>query len=187
MSVNLLRRKLVLYALLLFVAAILVGDWAVAEPPPPSFWDFKISNTTAQDVKNIEVKLYPAKKESSFPSSYQTLDAPHVYSISALPAGCTVEIDLPSVWCIAKIEVKAKCPGDLQTSPLSIATNRGNFEPSDPDLEYAGFTCKWDDNTYMPMGLTFAMVAGQPNAKLFGLSRWGPNRESKSANSNFGP
>lgn len=175
-------------ALVLMGLAILCGDRAVAEPPPPSFWGFTISNNIPNtNVTNISVKLYPAKKEGTFEASYQVLDAPFVYAISSLPAGCRTEIHLPTVWCVAKIEVTAKCPGDLVTSPLSITAKQSNYEMSDADLEYAGFTCKFDDMTTVPMTLTFATVSGKSNAKLTALSRWGSDRLTKTANSDFNP
>ena len=181
-----LWEKPVRYTFVLVGLAILCGDLAVAEPPPPSFWGFTISNNIPDtDVTNINVKLYPGVKGASPETSYHTLGMPYVYAISSLPSGGYTVINMPNTWCIAKIEVTAKCSGALKTSPLEITANQSNYEMSDPDLEYAGFTCKYDDFTTVPMTLTFALVNGQPNAKLSALSRWDTDRMTKTANSDF--
>jgi len=149
-----------------------IGTLAVrlawAAPPPPSFWNFTITNGTGADVEAIDVKLYKAA-----PPTYATLEAtPIQLSLSALPDDGSVVVTLKKSWGIARITAQAKCGGKPLQHELVLQTPLQDYD-GDGDKEYSGFCYQAPTGkiNYMPT-LEFRLEGGQPLGELRGKWRW---------------
>lgn len=155
--------------------AIWLGALAGTEPPPPSFWDFSIMNTTGVDVTDIKISVTHANAPG-----YQSLpSAPTlVSSLASLPTGKTVKLGTPGWFGAAVIEVTATC-GELSVT-CTISADRSDFTGDGSD-EYAGFCPESASGGAAFLGIRFLPPSGgQPlRAVLQGLSRWDSVQSTK--------
>ncbi len=171
------KKHYLLASSLLLVAglAIWLGGFADAEPPPPSFWDFNIMNTTGVEVTDIKVSITHANAPG-----YQSLPtAPTlVSSLESLPTGKTVKLGTPGWFGAAVIQVAAMC-GELSVS-CTISADKSDFTGDGTD-EYAGFCPENTSGGAAFLGIRFLPPSGgQPlRAVLQGLSRWDDVQSTK--------
>ena len=158
------------FACVAIVGALIV-QMAWAEPPPPDFTGFKITNTTGMKITNLKVKFSYSK------SPYTTESGtPIEMSIPELDSGCSVELDMTKMWCVMKINVTASCGGkSLGTGGITINAKKDVW-PGSTAKRFSGFAAGApDDGTAYPPRLEFFKKNNRPNAKLSGKWRWDEN------------
>jgi hypothetical protein len=160
------------------VLSVVSGRMASAtEPPPPSFWNFTITNSTGQDVSNLTVKLFPHVKDH-----YDQIDTAHpcTLTVSSLANGVTVGLGMPKLYGIAQITASGQCPAQHPAVNVTITATQGPFMQNSPPV-YAGFTPEspTTPNGDFPPRLEFYSQNGQFHAKLQAKSRWDMNWDAE--------
>jgi hypothetical protein len=155
--------------LVLAVLCLALAQQASAQPPPPAFWNFTISNATGAPVADVDVQLIP-----SVGPSHSTLGPPIAVSVSSLPNGGSVVVNLPQTYGIAKITANGKCPGQLPAN-VEITAPLGDYN-GQPGDEYPGFCpqAPTGQTDFQPV-LIFRKNAQDPTkreAYLAGKWRW---------------
>jgi hypothetical protein len=155
------------------LAALVTPGDARAEPPPPSFWRFTVTNTTGFDMRAIELKLYMSR-----PPLREQIDMqnPIVVHIPSLGNGQSFSYD-PSqtTWGVALVQctearVMAGTPNGLRLAEaLQITAKRAAFV-SGMQPKFAGFTNDGPTSSF-PMAMAF----GANDAHLRAKWRWGWN------------
>lgn len=152
---------------LLLTFSLLAGRSACANPPPPTFWDFQVTNSTGQTVTNIEIKLYPTAD-----GSWDTFEDPIVITIPKLLDGRTLVLGTYGVWCIAKINVTAKCPATKSATVEIVANASPNYIPNNGKTEYSGFTPEGPQPQWCSPVLTFFHMGDDDYMRVSAKWRW---------------
>lgn len=116
---------------------------AYAVPPPPSFSDFVIQNTSGYDVTQIELWFYPSDEDDR-----RYLQSPTVLIVPRVRNGRKMTVSLSSgertppdgLWGVGRIEVRAAtCTGAYLSRVLQINAQMYNFEGG-PNVIWSGFS-----------------------------------------------
>lgn len=155
---------------LIGVALVLVVP-ASAEPPPPDFIEFTITNGTSLDAKDVKVEIYQA-----VPPFYRDLPPTPTNSITfpTIGAGKTKPWALSPMFGVAKIVCSGKF-GSVAFPTVEIVAEKGEFDDEAGNQEYAGFTPKHPGGVMLPLGLDLLppKKAGDPNRiRLHAYDGW---------------
>lgn len=169
MFVRTSTRSLFRCLLLLVALSVVAGQFAAAQPPPPSFVDFLISNQTGFTATGIKVELWESQ------SNYTTLpsQATTTVTIDQLGNGRNFTFEMGNTFGIAKIRVTAFCPAPKKAI-VEITADQGQFAgPPPAPAVFAGFckTAPPGQSNFQPR-VTFS-GGGTPSATLQAKDRWG--------------
>lgn len=156
--------------LLLLLGLAAVPQAIAVPPPPPSFYNFTITNQLPGDVTGLQVEFYKTQGVH-----HDAIDpAPVTMNMSAVPSGAEMVISLKQTYGIAKIVVQARCPGSPTPKTVEITAPLGDHDvPPDGQLEYACFCYQAPpgQSNYTPR-LEFKNSAGQDVIHLHARARW---------------